>query len=74
MLLPAALGLATIDHEVPSQFITNVSVPELPKNLPTATQNVVETHDTDFNSLTPTPLLGLVIVVHDEPFQAFTNV
>jgi hypothetical protein len=58
-----ALGLDTIDHTVPSQTITNVSVAEPVSVEPTATQSDALTHDTDHSSSLLVPAFGLGTIV-----------
>jgi hypothetical protein len=58
-----AFGLDTIDHTVPSQTITNVSVAEPVSVEPTATQSDALTHDTDHSSSLLVPAFGLGTIV-----------
>ena len=69
-----ALGLATIDHSMPSHTITNVSVPESVSVRPTATHSVALTHDTDNSRSLLVPALGLDTIDHSTPSHAITNV
>jgi Tfp pilus assembly PilM family ATPase len=69
-----AFGLDTIDHTVPSQTITNVSVADPVTVRPTATQSDALTHDTE-NSPSKTVLgLGLDTIDHTLPSHTIVNV
>ena len=68
------LGLATHCQVLPSQTITNDAAPESLSYWPTAVQNDVDTHDTDFKIFEPLPLLEPVICVHDAPSQSIATI
>jgi hypothetical protein len=69
-----AFGLDTIDHTVPSQTITNVSVAEPVSVEPTATHSATLTHDTEYSASLMVPAFGLDTIDHTVPSHTITNV
>ena len=67
-----AVGVpGTMVQAVPFHCSINVPPPLLPRSVvPTATQNVVDTHETSDKAGAPPPVPGRVTGDHVEPFQS----